>query len=109
MHEQPADRDPRIVRLRELCVALDRAVADADGWGDLALDHDHRETPLGLRFAVSDALRIELLDRLLELNHERAAEEIAQAAHEQPAKRVTRRSASTGQDALFDAVPGSGS
>ena len=59
------DRDPQIVRIRELRVQLDRAVADSYGWADLTLDHDFRETPLGVRFTVSEPVRIELLDRLL--------------------------------------------
>jgi hypothetical protein len=82
VHEHPEDSDPAIERLRELRVKLDRAVADAYGWVDLELDHDFRETPLGLRFTLSDAVRTEVLDRLLELNHERYAEEVAQGLHD---------------------------
>jgi hypothetical protein len=77
VHETTNDRDGAINRLRTLRIKLDRAVADAYGWSDLELDHDHRETSLGLRFTLSDAVRTEALDRLLELNHERYAEERA--------------------------------
>jgi hypothetical protein len=47
---------------------LDEAVASAYGWDDLRLDHDTRETPVGLRYAPSTAIRLEIIDRLLELN-----------------------------------------
>jgi hypothetical protein len=70
-----------ITRLRELHVELDRAVADAYGWNDLALGHDFHDTRQGVRFTVSPAARQEILDRLLELNHQRYAEEVAQGLH----------------------------
>lgn len=78
----PEVSDADIVRLRELHVELDYAVRDAYGWSDLALDHHHWETPQGMRFTVSPAAKDELLDRLLELNHERYAEEVAAGLHD---------------------------
>lgn len=97
----PAEHDADIVRLRELHVELDYAVRDAYGWSDLALDHHHWETPQGVRFTVSPAAKDELLDRLLELNHERYAEEVAAGLHEKktkkaPAKRARAASADQG-------------
>jgi hypothetical protein len=78
----PDEHDQDIVRLRELHVGLDYAVRDAYGWSDLELDHHHWETPQGMRFTVSPAAKDELLDRLLELNHERYAEEVAAGLHD---------------------------
>ena len=65
--EQSAD----IARLRALHVEMDQAVAAAYGWSDLRLDHDFRGSGRDTRFTVSDPIRQELLDRLLELNHKR--------------------------------------
>jgi hypothetical protein len=61
---------------------MDEAVARAYGWTDLDLGHDFHETKQGLRFTISPAARQEVLDRLLELNHQRYAEEVAEGLHE---------------------------
>lgn len=87
VHEQPEDTSERIEELRRLRRELDRAVADAYGWTDLELDHNFRETPLGLRYTISEAVKTEALDRLLELNHARYAEEVAQGLHAKGAKK----------------------
>ncbi len=71
-----------IVRLRQLHAEMDRAVAAAYGWTDLDLGHDFHETKQGLRFTISEAARREVLDRLLALNHQRYAEEVAQGLHD---------------------------
>ena len=84
----PDEQDPDIVRLRDLHVELDHAVRDAYGWSDLELNHHHWETPQGVRFTVSPEAKDELLDRLLELNHERYAAEVAAGLHD---KRLRRR------------------
>jgi hypothetical protein len=67
-----------ILRLRELHVDMDHAVASAYGWGDLNLDHGFHETAASggaRRFTVSESARREILSRLLKLNHERYEEE----------------------------------
>lgn len=87
LHEHPEDKSELLVAFRGGHVALDRAVADAYGWTDLELDHDFRETPLGLRYTISDAVKTEALDRLLELNHARYAEEVAHGLHDKGAKK----------------------
>jgi len=61
---------------------MDQAVAAAYGWDDLELAHDFHETPQGLRFTISEAARREVLSRLLELNHQRYAEEVEAGLHE---------------------------
>jgi hypothetical protein len=85
VHEQPEDRSERIEELRRLRRELDRAVAHAYGWRDLDLDHDFREIDYGgkraLRYSTSEPVKIEVLDRLLELNHERYADEVRRGLH----------------------------
>ena len=83
----PAEHNPDIAHLRALHVALDHAVRDAYGWSDLALDHHHWATPQGTRFTVSPAAKDELLDRLLELNHQRYAAELAAGLHDKKKSR----------------------
>ncbi len=78
----PDDDSPGIPELRELHVALDLAVRDAYGWADLDLDYGFHDTPQGRRFTFGPAARAEVLDRLLELNHQRYAEEVANGLHD---------------------------
>ena len=82
----PDEDHPDIARLRDLHAAMDRAVLDAYGWRDIATDckflldyaideeeWSRRKKPW--RYRWPDAIRDEVLARLLELNAERAAEE----------------------------------
>ncbi len=82
----PQETTEDIVRLRELHKEMDEAVAKAYGWDDLDLGHGFRETKQGLRYTISEEARREVLGRLLKLNHERYAEEVAQGLHEKGAK-----------------------
>lgn len=90
VNEQPEDDDPDIVELRRLRRELDRAVADAYGWNDLEFEHDFRETPLGLRYTLDEPTKVEALDLLLELNHERHSEEVARGLHDGKKKQARR-------------------
>lgn len=65
--------DADVARLRAIHVELDRAVMDAYGWGDVVLEHGFHSYRQMLRWTVSPAARVEILDRLLEENHRRAA------------------------------------
>lgn len=65
--------DADVARLRAIHVELDRAVMDAYGWGDVPLEHGFHSYRQMLRWTVSPAARVEILDRLLEENHRRAA------------------------------------
>jgi hypothetical protein len=65
------DRD--VARLREIHVELDEAVMAAYGWDDLPLDHGFHTYRQMRRWTVSPTARVEILDRLLEENHRRAA------------------------------------
>ena len=82
----PDERDPEILRLRELHAAMDRAVLDAYGWTDIPTDYEfildyededdessRRKKPW--RYRWPDEVRDEVLARLLKLNGERAREE----------------------------------
>ena len=71
-----------IQKFRDLHVEMDNAVAAAYGWDDLDLGHGFHETKQGTRFTISESARREVLTRLLKLNHERYAEEVAQGLHE---------------------------
>ncbi len=82
----PHETSEDIVHLRELHKTMDEAVAHAYGWDDLDLGHGFHETKHGLRYTISEAARREVLGRLLKLNHERYAEEVAQGLHEKGAK-----------------------
>jgi hypothetical protein len=100
----PKTVDVDVVLLRDLHAQIDSAVCAAYGWKDLVLNHGHYETRQGIRWTVSPTAQIELLDRLLELNHARYAEEQERLLG---GKRVKSRSAVGGRaqysaDTLFD-------
>jgi hypothetical protein len=78
----PDESATDIQKLRDLHVEMDRAVAAAYGWDDLDLGHGFHETKQGTRFTISEPARREVLARLLKLNHERYAEEVAQGLHD---------------------------
>jgi len=71
--------DPDVARLRAIHVELDAAVMAAYGWEDVELDHGFHTYRQMTRWTVSPAARVEILDRLLEENHRRAALEAEQA------------------------------
>jgi hypothetical protein len=87
----PDERDPDILKLRELHAVMDRAVLDAYGWSDIAtdceflLDYEIDEEEWGdkkkpWRYRWPDEVRDEVLARLLDLNAERAKEEARSGA-----------------------------
>jgi hypothetical protein len=61
--------------MRSIHVELDEAVMDAYGWTNLELDHGFHSYRQMQRWTISPAARVEILDRLLEENHRRVAEE----------------------------------
>lgn len=92
----PAEMSNDVVRMRRLHELIDIAVAATYGWTDLVLDHGFVETNLGVRFSISHAARRATLDRLLDLNHQRYAEELAQGLHgEKAPNRQSKRTATT--------------
>ena len=87
------DASADLVVLRDLHIALDQAVAAAYGWDDLDLEHGFHETKQGVRFTISERARREVLDRLLALNHERYAEEVAAGLHDGKGKKKAGKGA----------------
>ncbi|BCM70538.1 MULTISPECIES: Eco57I restriction-modification methylase domain-containing protein [Streptomyces] len=69
----PNSADSDVARMREIHVDLDQAVMAAYGWDDLPLDHGFHTYRQMQRWTVSPTARVEILDRLLEENHRRAA------------------------------------
>jgi hypothetical protein len=78
----PDEHTEDIAELRRLHIELDHAVAAAYGWDNLNLDHDFHETRQGIRYTLGPVVRQEMLDRLLELNHERYADEVRRGLHD---------------------------
>jgi hypothetical protein len=110
----PDDRSADILKLRELHAAMDRVVLNAYGWTDIPTDcqflldyeEDEDETADGTssprrrkkpwRYRWPDAVRDEVLARLLALNEQRHIEEVAAGLHGKsgkPVKAVARKSA----------------
>jgi hypothetical protein len=89
----PSEASADIQKLRQLHVEMDHAVAAAYGWTDLDLGHGFHQTKQGLRYTISEAARREVLARLLTLNHQRYAEEVAKGLHEKKPRntRKTRK------------------
>ena len=96
----PYEDDPKIKRLRESHAAMDRAVLDAYGWTDIPtdcdflLDYEIDEATWGrkrkpYRYRWPDAVRDEVLARLLALNAERAAEEARSGATVDESRRAS--------------------
>lgn len=76
-----------IFKLRELHLQMDEAVLDAYGWNDIALKHDFYEVDYlpendRIRYTIHPEARKEILKRLLQLNHERYAEEVSAGLHD---------------------------
>lgn len=70
-------QDADVDRMRAIHVELDAAVAAAYGWDDLDLTHGFHTYRQMTRWTIPPATRVEVLDRLLEENHRRAAAEAA--------------------------------
>jgi hypothetical protein len=65
--------DPDADRIRSIHLELDQEVMAAYGWDDVPLGHGFHTYRQMQRWTVSPAARVEILDRLLEENHRRAA------------------------------------
>jgi hypothetical protein len=91
----PNERDSRIEALRELHREIDITVARAYNWDDIDLGHGFHEVPYlpendHVRFTISETGRVEVLQRLAELNRIRYEEEGAQALLRGTATRIHR-------------------
>jgi hypothetical protein len=80
----PSCTDSDIAELRTIHRAIDEATVRAYGWNDLLdeLDHGFHPVGRGTRYTIGPAAQREILDRLLELNHERYADEVARGLHD---------------------------
>jgi hypothetical protein len=96
----PEEQADDIMLLREIHAELDYAVRNAYGWTDVELDHGFYETKFGTRFTFAPGPRQEVLDRLLELNDTRYAEEVAQGLHGKPKAKGKRKAAPAGSMAM---------
>jgi hypothetical protein len=98
----PACTDADIANLRSIHRKIDEAVTRAYDWHDLApaLAHDFQDTSQGTRYTIAPAVRQEILDRLLELNHVRRAAEETAGLHQKPGRKRPRQAGAAGS-ALF--------
>jgi hypothetical protein len=102
IHDE-ALHEPAIIEIREIHAELDRVVCDAYGWSDIDLNYGFHRTDEGVRWTIGDAARNEILDRLLELNHERHREErergvVGSSAASANGKRARARKAASAAD-----------
>ncbi len=88
----PGVADIDIDTVRRLHCSIDEAVCLAYGWEDLipGLAHAHYETRQGVRWTISPAIQTEILDRLLQLNHDLYAAEVATGLHDNAKKKPPR-------------------
>ncbi|NKI41629.1 hypothetical protein HFV08_10330 [Streptomyces sp. LD120] len=98
--------DSDILRLRSLHGEIDRAVSGAYGWGDLNLDNGFYPTRQGIRYTVDPVMQIEILDRLLELNHNQHGLELGNIApNRKTGERLkSRNDASVSSPKIFTSV-----
>nr|WP_231861448.1 type IIL restriction-modification enzyme MmeI [Frankia alni] len=105
----PACKDADIVELREIHRLIDEATFRAYGWDDMidrGLDHGYHPAGKYTRYTIGPWAQREVLDRLLELNHARYAQEVAAGLHEKGARKKGSRAkpaaAAPPGEALFD-------
>jgi len=94
----PLHTSTDVLRLRDLHSELDYVAASAYGWDDLDLGHGFHETKQGIRFTISQEARREVLDRLLELNHQRHAEEVSLGLVDESGKILKKNSGGTSKN-----------
>ncbi|EJY55742.1 transcriptional regulator, TetR family [Alicyclobacillus hesperidum URH17-3-68] len=94
LFHNPDEWSDDIQKLRELHVKMDQAVANVYGWYDLDMKHGFYETRQGVRYTLCETACREVLERLLELNHECYEKEMNKdrADKEKDKLKTTRRS-----------------
>ena len=78
--------DRRVEQWRELARAIDDVILKAYGWDDMRPNYGFFDTFFGIRFSMDPVSLDEVHRRLLELNHQRYAEEVAAGLHEKKSK-----------------------
>ncbi|MFC5752600.1 Eco57I restriction-modification methylase domain-containing protein [Actinomadura rugatobispora] len=109
-------QDEDIVRLREIHVEVDEAVREAyaldeeqepeirefeariaaaplPSWREIDLGHGFHETRQGVRFTISPQAQLDVLDKLLALNHYRYKQEERKGLHNKPRRKSSRKPA----------------
>jgi len=99
-----AEQDTRIEGLRALQREMDTAIARAYGWDDLDLEYGFHEVSYlqendRARFTISETARVEVLQRLSELNRQRYEEEVVQGLHGAATPRASTRAPRAGRTA----------
>ena len=118
-------RDEDIARLREIHVEIDEAVREAyaldeerepaireyeeriasaplPAWREIELGHGFHETRQGIRFTISPQARVDVLDKLLALNHYRYEQEVKQGLHSGKGRGASRKK---GRDGTVGQLP----
>jgi hypothetical protein len=104
----PTCRDADIEELRNIHRQIDEAVCRAYGWDDLlaqGLDHDFYDLGREVRYTIGPSVRQEILDRLLELNHERYAAEVAAGLHDKKTGAGAKKTGTRGKKKTNAAQP----
>ena len=91
--------DPDVMRLREIHSEIDQLVIELYGWSDVVLAHGFHTYRQTERWTICPDARTEILDRLLEENHRRAADE--EAANSPTGKRTRKRATASNEEGLF--------
>ncbi|MFG3577805.1 Eco57I restriction-modification methylase domain-containing protein [Micromonospora chersina] len=92
----PSCTDEDIVELRRVHRDIDDATFRAYGWDDLieqGLDHGFHKAGAYTRYTIGPAVQREVLDRLLELNHQQYEEEKAKGLHDKKTGRKAKTTA----------------
>ncbi|WP_017555570.1 Eco57I restriction-modification methylase domain-containing protein [Nocardiopsis baichengensis] len=103
----PDCNDDDIVELRRIHREIDEATIRAYGWEERieavgGLDHGfHKVGGRETRYTIGPAAQREVLDSLLELNHERYAEEVAQGLHDKKKTGKSKKKAADDEGTLF--------
>ena len=70
-------------------------------WDDLDLGHGFHDTRIGRRYTICEEAREEIVDRILELNHERYADEVARGLHAKKRAKSKRTPSAGDQPSLL--------
>ncbi len=99
----PEEKEESIHSLRDLQIKMDAETSYVYGWTDLQLNHDFYVVSSTLnkegkrvdeiRFTISPEAKEEVLERMLELNHQRYEKEVKQGLHDKKGKKKYEKSA----------------
>lgn len=93
----PSISDESLIGLRRSHVEVDEALMAGYGWSDIKLDYGFHEFRHLTLWTFSAAARVEILERLLEENHRRAASQASAPSKVSRSKTKKRQSAIAGE------------